>query len=199
MLLPFEVYNPVWKDQFEIIKQGLNEILSELRVSIEHIGSTSVEGLSAKPIIDIMVGMNRESDLDEVPPLLMDKGYIYYEMYNITMPYRRFFVLLTNRLLNSKLPSQIRQGNEIPELLQDHTLRRAHIHVLPRNSPHWQRHIAFRDYLQTYPTVKEEYQVLKEKLTKQVWRDGNEYNEAKNAFIKVVERQALKWQSTQPK
>src|SRR5690606_1010796 len=101
MLLPFEVYNPVWKDQFEIIKQGLNEILSELRVSIEHIGSTSVEGLSAKPIIDIMVGMNRESDLDEVPPLLMDKGYIYYEMYNITMPYRRFFVLLTNRLLNS--------------------------------------------------------------------------------------------------
>src|SRR5690606_692830 len=73
------------------------------------------------------------------------------------------------------------------------------IHVLPRNSPHWQRHIAFRDYLQTYPTVKEEYQVFKEKLTKQVWRDGNEYNEAKNAFIKVVEGQALKWQSTQPK
>ncbi|NGM90403.1 GrpB family protein, partial [Parapusillimonas sp. SGNA-6] len=56
MLLPFEVYNPIWKDQFEIIKQGLNEILSDLRVSIEHIGSTSVEGLSAKPIIDIMVG-----------------------------------------------------------------------------------------------------------------------------------------------
>ena len=199
MLSPFEVYNPIWKDQFEIIKQGLNEILSDLRVSIEHIGSTSVEGLSAKPIIDIMVGMNRESDLDEVPPLLMNKGYIYYEIYNITMPYRRFFVLLTNRLLNSKLPSQIRQGNEIPELLQDHTLRKAHIHVLPRNSPHWQRHIAFRDYLQTHPTVKEEYQVLKEKLTKQVWRDGNEYNEAKNAFIKVVEGQALKWQSTQQK
>src|SRR5690606_17563066 len=76
---------------------------------------------------------------------------------------------------------------------QDHTLRKAHIHVLPRNSPHWQRHIAFRDYLQTHPTVKEEYQALKEKLTKQVWRDGNEYNEAKNAFIKVVEERALKW------
>ena len=152
----------------------MNEILSDLRVSIEHIGSASMEGLSAKPIIDIIVGMNRESDLDEVPPLLMNKGYIYYEIYNITMPYRRFFVLLTNRLLNSKLPSQIRQGNEIPELLQDHTLRKAYIHVLPRNSPHWQRHIAFRDYLQTHPTVKEEYQVLKEKLTKQVWRDGNE-------------------------
>src|SRR5690606_28703356 len=126
MLLPFEVYNSIWKDQFEIIKQGLNEILSDLRVSIEHIGSTSVEGLSAKPIIDIMVGMNRESDLDEVPPLLMDKGYIYYEMYNITMPYRRFFVLLTNSLLNSRLSSQIRQDNEISELLQDHTLRKAH-------------------------------------------------------------------------
>src|SRR5690606_7547574 len=199
MLLPFEENNPVWKDRFKIIRQELNEILSDFQISIEHIGSTSVEGLSAKPIIDIMVGMNRESDLADVPALLMDKGYIYYEMYNITMPYRRFFVLLTNRLLNSRLPSQIRQGNEIPELLQDHTLRKAHIHVLPRNSSHWQRHIAFRDYLQTHPTVKEEYQALKEKLTKQVWRDGNEYNEAKNAFIKVVEKKALKWQSTQLK
>jgi len=55
------------------------------------------------------------------------------------------------------------------------------------------RHIAFRDYLRTHPEIRAEYQQLKEELSTQEWKDGNEYNEAKDSFIKTVEQKAVKW------
>ena len=61
----------------------------------------------------------------------------------------------------------------------------AHIHVIPTDSEHWLRHIAFRDYLKAYPDVKAEYQKLKEELGKKEWEDGNEYNEAKMTLYRV--------------
>ncbi|MFA4870114.1 MAG: GrpB family protein [Pedobacter sp.] len=61
------------------------------------------------------------------------------------------------------------------------------------NSEHWMRHIAFRDYLRTHPEIRAEYQQLKEELSTQEWKDGNEYNEAKDSFIKTVEQKAVKW------
>lgn len=64
MKLPFESYTSRWKTMFETLKEELSEKLSVLSPSIEHIGSTSVEGLSAKPIIDIMIGVADNKDLD---------------------------------------------------------------------------------------------------------------------------------------
>ncbi|MDR2237930.1 MAG: GrpB family protein [Chryseobacterium sp.] len=193
MKITFEKYNPFWKSQFESIKDELKKSTGSLNPEIEHIGSTSVEGLSAKPIIDIMIGVKDEVELDQIPPLLLSQDYVYYEKYNQEMPYRRFFIKLTDRPQNLGFPEVIYSGAEIPEALHNHHLRIAHIHAIPVSSEHWLRHIAFRDYLRTYPDVKQEYQQLKEKLSTMEWFDGNDYNEAKDPFIKREEANAVQW------
>ncbi len=169
------------------------EDIGFLNPQIEHIRSTSVEGLSAKPIIDIMIGVRSEGDLNKIPSLLKGKTYVYYEKYNEDMPYRRFFIKLKDLPQNLDLPEIIHQGDEIHEKMHDHKLRIAHIHSIPVSSEHWLRHIAFRDYLRTHPEVRDEYQKLKEHLSLQEWHDGNDYNEGKDPFIKKEEQKAVQW------
>lgn len=193
MKVTFEKYNPFWNSQFESIKKELEESIGFLQPKIEHIGSTSVEGLSAKPIIDIMIGVKNESELDEIPSLLQGKGYVYYEKYNEDMPYRRFFIKLKDKPQNLGFPEIIYTEDEIPEALHNHNLRIAHIHTIPTSSEHWLRHIAFRDYLRAHPEVKKEYQQLKEKLSTMEWLDGNDYNDGKDPFIKREEKNAVQW------
>ncbi|SHG03812.1 GrpB family protein [Pedobacter caeni] len=193
MKITFEKHNPLWEQAFGHIEKELVNVLGFLNPRIEHIGSTSVNGLSAKPILDIMIGLKRAADLDLCPPSLMEKDYVYYENYNLDMPYRRFFVKLKDSPQSLSLPVHIKPGDMIPKELHNHTLRLAHIHILPLNSEHWIRHIAFRDYLRTHPEVRAGYQQLKEELSLQEWKDGNEYNDAKDSFIKREEQKAVKW------
>ncbi|CAH0245204.1 GrpB family protein [Chryseobacterium sp. Bi04] len=193
MKITFEKYNPSWKKQFETIKNELKDSIGFLNPQIEHIGSTSVEGLSAKPVIDIMIGVKNEEELDKVPLLLQGQDYVYYRKYNEDMPYRRFFIKLTDQPQHLGFPEIIEAGDEIPEGIHDHKLRIAHIHVIPTSSEHWLRHIAFRDYLRTHPEVKDEYQQLKQYLSEKEWYDGNDYNEGKDPFIKREERKAVEW------
>lgn len=193
MILPFEPYNPQWDHQFTAVKKELEHSLQGLSATVEHIGSTSVAGLAAKPVIDILVGLDDETDLDQVPVLLKGKNYAYYEKYNEDMPYRRFFVLLKQSPVALGLPECILPGDDIPAKMQDHDLRIAHIHVIPAQSEHWLRHIAFRDYLRSHPDARKQYQALKEQLVKREWEDGNDYNDGKDAFIKAHERLAVAW------
>ncbi|TDQ77342.1 GrpB family protein [Sphingobacterium yanglingense] len=193
MKLPFESYNPAWKTMFEGLKEELSEMLLVLSPRIEHIGSTSVDGLSAKPIIDIMIGVSDYRDLDKVPILLNNGSYVYYEKYNEDMPYRRFFVRLTANAKELGLMEVIGKEDDIPEQMHDHSLRMAHVHVIPTDSEHWLRHIAFRDYLRAHPAIVQEYQTLKERLTQQEWKDGNDYNAGKDVFLKREEQNALRW------
>lgn len=193
MKIKFGKYNPEWELTFKEIKNELLNLINFVTPIIEHIGSTSVKGLSSKPIIDILVGLNNEGDLDKITDPLMSEGYIYYEKYNEIMPYRRFFV---KHKVNSKdlaIPVIIRKEDQIPNESVEHDYRLAHIHVLPYGSEHWIRHIAFRDYLRAHPVVKEEYQGLKQTLSVREWCDGNEYNEWKDDFIKREEKNAIKW------
>ena len=193
MILPFEPYNPIWKAKFSSIQRDLHTLLKPIDPRIDHIGSTAVEGLSAKPIIDILIGLDKDSDLDLVPVLLKGKSYVYYEKYNEEMPYRRFFVALIDRPEVLGVPEHIVRGDEIPERLHDHSLRIAHIHSIPWKSDHWLRHIAFRDYLRTHSEVRDNYQRIKEDLVLREWKDGNDYNGAKDEFLKEYERKAIEW------
>lgn len=193
MILPFEPYNPMWKEQFDCIKHDLMLHLQTLNLQIEHIGSTSVEGLAAKPIIDILIGVRDESELNQIPTLVAGKNYVYYPKYNADMPYRRFFVLLKDTPNTWDLPEIIDVDDSIPEKMHDHTLRVAHIHVMPITSEHWTRHLAFRDYLRAHPEVKAAYQKIKEQLVQQQWQDGNDYNDGKDEFIKREEQKAIAW------
>ncbi|MCF3107193.1 GrpB family protein [Niabella sp. CC-SYL272] len=193
MKIDMVLYNPGWKADFESLKKELAGLTGSWCPQIEHIGSTSVEGLAAKPIIDVLIGVKHADDLDQIPHVLMDQGYIYYERYNTDMPYRRFFVKLQTDPALLSLPVLIRKDDPIPVALNEHRHRLAHIHILPLSSEHWTRHIAFRDYLRTHPDVKAAYQQLKEQLAAREWNDGNAYNEAKDTFLKTEERNAVNW------
>ncbi len=193
MKIKFEEYNTEWTIEFDKLKAELLELISFLNPKIEHIGSTSVEGLSAKPIIDILVGLKREKDLDKTVKPLIDYGYIHYDIYNEDMPYRRFFVKHKMGYSNPSIPRIIMKADQVPTSTEEHNNRLTHIHILPIDSKHWTRHVAFRDYLRDNPQIKTEYQRLKEELKSKEWRNGNEYNDAKDKFIKEEERKAVNW------
>ncbi len=82
----------------------------------------------------------------------------------------------------SKIPNEKLHQNKI-----------ANIHIWIFNSSEWIRHIAFREYIKFNIDVRNQYQKLKEVLSLQNWTNGDEYNNAKNAFIKRKERKAIKW------
>jgi len=193
MKIIFEKYNPKWINDFENIKNELLELIGFVNPRIEHIGSTSVEGLSAKPIIDILVGVSSEENLEEPIIPLTNNNYIYYERFNREMPYRRFFIKHKINPIIFSLPQIITEKDKIVESTEERSSRLAHIHIMPINSEHWIRHIAFRDYLKTHPHIKNQYQSLKELLSNKEWTDGNEYNTAKNHFIKTEENKAINW------
>jgi len=186
-------YKPEWKNTFEQVCNHLSSITGFVHPVIEHIGSTSVEGLAAKPIIDILVGLNSDEDLDKIIQPLVINNYMYYAIYNSIMPYRRFFAKLTIAPQNLPTPLIVESENDFDALRNDYTNRLAHIHVLRYKSEHWIRHIAFRDYLRAHPSVLKAYQQLKLQLSMMLWKDGNDYNSAKDDFIKTEECNAINW------
>lgn len=170
MKIFIEEYNPDWKVKFQKEKELLVAALSGVKCQIEHIGSTSVEGLGAKPIIDILIGLDEFSIANEQINKLIAIGYQYIDKYEDIMPDRRFL---------------IKENNGV---------RIHHIHMVEINSEFWQRHLAFRDYLVNNPTDMIDYHNLKRKLSVQDWKDMNEYAAAKSAFIKDIEKKALSGQ-----
>jgi len=190
MKIELEKYNPEWQNQFEKIKIELIENIRFLHPHIEHIGSTSIKGFSAKPIIDILIGLERSDLLDEAINPLLEQDYVYYPIFNETMPYRRFFIKHKEKSNHLNI---IKGEKDIPQSTEEHNLRLAHIHILTYNSEHWVRHIAFRNYLREHLSVQKEYQKLKENLSTKEWTDGNDYNKAKDSFIKTEEKKAINW------
>ena len=148
--------------------------------------------LSAKPIIDIAVGINNNSELDLTIDPMIENKYIYYEVYNKIMPRRRLFVGLKKKIDFHKFQEKYSNNEEIPNN-EINNLRLCHIHIWKFGSSEWKRHIAFREYLKKYPVVCEKYAYLKNNLSEKNWVDGNEYNSAKNNFIKQVESEAYPW------
>ena len=191
MKIQLEKYNPDWINSFNNIKKDLWQQLKFFKPIIEHIGSTSIFGFTSKPIIDILVGIPKQDQLDEVIDPLINNDYIFFEKYNLVMPYRRYFIKLKTRPTNIFIPKVYYKNDEVPNELNDYKF--AHIHVLENNSHHWTRHIAFREYLKKHADIKNEYQKLKTQLSLLDWRDGNEYNSAKDGFIKQIERKAIEW------
>ena len=187
-----EKYNPNWINQFHDLKNQLSMILENLNPIIEHIGSTSIPFLSAKPIIDIAVGIRNTSELDLTIDPMIKNQFIYYEVYNKVMPERRLFVGLKDKEDFAKFQKIYSNDDEIPhKRLQIYKL--SHVHIWEFESDEWKRHIAFRDYLKKHVEISKRYSHLKNKLSKKDWVDGNEYNDAKNDFIKQVESQAILW------
>ena len=192
MKITIAPYSPAWPSAFLHLKKEIAGILKELNPAIEHIGSTSVPGLAAKPIIDIQVGLASTDDFPIVEEKMMAHHYIYYGVFNSTNPNRRLFVRLKEKEDQLRFPNKFTNLDNIPhDEIND--LRLAHIHVWQQDTPDWNRHMAFREYLKAHPAVMQAYQELKMKLSEQEWQDGMAYNDGKNAFIKTMEAKAVAW------
>ena len=163
MKVKLSEYNPEWVQLFREEKERIAEKLGNKIVTIEHIGSTSVSGLGAKPIVDILLGVRKISDADEFIPKMEELGYEYRNHFENVMPYRRYFTK--------------------PE--------HYHVHTVEVTSEFWRRHLLFRDYLRAHDDKRNEYNKLKKELAEREWNDVNDYAYAKTDFIKKIEKDAL--------
>lgn len=155
-------YNPEWKDEFLQEKEVLEKQLQDYDVDIQHVGSTSIVGCFAKPIIDIAIGVESLEYGEQLVLLLCNIGYVYAGDGGI--PGRHFF-----KKINGELSTH-------------------YIHLEPINGILWDNHILFRDYMNKHPQLIIEYSDLKKCLEKDFYNNRNNYAIGKNPFIeKVIE------------
>ncbi|RLL48291.1 GrpB family protein [Oceanobacillus piezotolerans] len=159
-------YTEEWAGIFASEAEKLRSTFGEELVEVHHIGSTSVHGLKAKPIIDIMIIVKEISRVDYYNKDLQFLGYEPMGENGITG--RRFFQ---------------KGGNN----------RSHHIHIFQIGSPEITRHLAFRDYLRAHPKVRNKYGALKEQLANRFPWDIEAYINGKNELVREIEQKAVKW------
>ncbi|MFI6284807.1 GrpB family protein [Streptomyces sp. NPDC051018] len=165
---PVEIvdYRPSWPASFGRLAAALREALGDTAVRIDHIGSTSVPGLAAKPVIDIQVSVRSFHPLEAFRKPLEDIGYVY----RASNPERtkRYF-------------------REAP----GHS--RTHVHVRELGSFSQQFPLLFRDFLRCHPAAVEEYAAVKRRNAAVFADDRRGYAEAKEPYVWDVIRRADAW------
>lgn len=163
-LVIIEDYDPNWPQLFEMLRSRIAAVLKELALSIEHVGSTAVPGLAAKPVIDIDVLLKSSTDLPLVIARLAELGYEH----------------------RGDLGVSGREAFRARAEAVQH-----HLYVCPPESREYKRHIAFRNYLRTHAAEADDYALLKRKLAHQFGSDREGYNEAKNEFVQRILQRTL--------
>ena len=156
-----EPYDPAWKSDFEKIKREIEATLENLILGIEHVGSTSVEGMSAKPCIDIDVVIKDYSVFDTVVSKLASSGYIHEGDLGI-------------------------KDREAFKYSDKSHLKIHHLYVCPQNSEELHRHVTFREYLKSHPEAVERYSAVKEKAARLYPHDIDAYMEYKSSCIEEL-------------
>jgi len=159
-------YNEQWPLMFEEEAHTLYEIFDSEMIDIHHIGSTSVNGLKAKPIIDIMPVVRDIHQIDAFNMAMTTIGYDPKGENGIVG--RRYF----------------QKGGDT------HTY---HVHMYEWDNPEVERHIAFRDYLRAHPSDAKKYSDLKEALAQRFPYDIASYIKGKEQLALEIDRKALKW------
>ena len=158
-------YDPLWTKKFEKEAPLIKGIIADNCISIYHIGSTSVPGLAAKPIIDIMAVVRSLEKVDTVAEKFSEIGYEYLGEFGITG--RRY----------------LRKGGD----------ERTHqIHIFQADD--WNnigRHLAFRDYMRTHKKERDEYAKIKKDLAQEFPYDIDGYCDGKENFVREMEERAL--------
>ena len=181
--ISIQAYDEQWPLAFQQESQQLRQCLQPLQPRIEHIGSTAVEGLGGKPVIDILVGCPAVEDLDKAVPLLQEHGYCYYPCFEAEFRDRRFFARL-----KAFPATAFHDLDELPDREQHPPSH--HLHLVAYDSVFWKRHLSFRDYLRQHPIARDSYYRMKVKLAKGIWESHADYAQAKRAFIRQIERLA---------
>lgn len=167
-------YDPTWAQVFEQMAGVLRAKLGDLALAIEHVGSTSVPGLPAKPIIDLDVVV-AEHDVPLAIEKLQELGYVHRG----------------NRGIEGREAFE-RDGLDVPRDGKGTLWMVHHLYICPRNSPELRKHLAFRDYLRSHPESMQEYGRIKRELAARFSNERAAYTDAKTDFIASIMAQALK-------
>ncbi len=166
---PVEVvaYDERWPQLFTAAERELRSALAPWLVDIEHIGSTAVPGLAAKPVIDIQVGVRSLEDSPHIVAAMESLGYEYVPELEDELPERRYFRRWSGG-------------------------RRTHqVHLVERsNTDWWERHLSFRDWLRTHDDDRDRYAALKRELAAAYRQDRGAYTGAKADFVGAIEDKA---------
>jgi GrpB-like predicted nucleotidyltransferase (UPF0157 family) len=161
-------YDPQWVAKFESEKGRLTEALGDVAACIEHIGSTAVSGLAAKPIIDIDIFVRATEPMAPYREPLEALGYVF--QFDPETPRLHFFGYPAQR----------------PRLF--------HVHVAELGGQHMESDLAIRDFLRTHPDVAAEYARLKRALTARHPGDRDAYIAGKAEFMSELKARALRWE-----
>ena len=159
---PVEVvdYDQGWPRRYQEERDRIAAAIGDALLAIEHVGGTAVPGLPAKPVIDLMLGVD---DIERAGPAvagLINLGYEYIPEFESQLPDRRYF----------------RRG----------TPDTHHVHMVPVSSDYFTEHLLFRDWLRSHPQAAEEYGKLKRGLAGRFPNDRDAYRAGKVPFIEMV-------------
>ncbi len=157
-----------WEENAESTILLIKSILGDICIDARHVGSTAINGIYAKPIIDIAVAVNNLDEVYQYNDVLAENGIIYRKVEE------------TGQLLFIK-------GN-----LND-DIKTHHIHVVPTNSSNWRNYIIFRDYLNFFPEKAEKYNALKLSLAEKYPDNRKAYTAGKADLIVSLIAEANQW------
>ena len=159
-----------WRGRFLRESTRLRRRLGRVRYTLEHIGSTAVPGLDAKPIIDLAMQIPSFRQLPLWIRRLEAAGYEYKGEYGLSG--RHFFTA----------------GNPVVH----------HLHLVAKGCRHWERWILFRDYLQSNPVAAKRYNTLKKSLARRHADNRKAYTRGKTPLVDALLKQARKWAALTP-
>ena len=155
-------YSPQWPQVFAQLRGRLLRAFAGEAATVEHIGSTAVPGLSAKPVIDVLLGAASLAVIEARIEALAAQGFEYIPKHERVLPQRRYFV--------ARPPGGLR----------------VHLHGVVEGEPLWRAHLDFRDALRSDAQLRARYLALKRRLAAEHADDKAAYTEAKGPFIREV-------------
>lgn len=153
-----------WGQSYASEKDNLQCVLEDLVVDIQHIGSTSIPGIKAKPLVDILIGLKKLEDFQKFDFQGLKK-YGFYHLARVNI-----------------------DGKEVIAKFEslDPPIKTHVVHVVEYAGEWWHKHILFRDRLISHPELAKEYEALKVKLSKEYPNNENAYANAKLGFVEKV-------------
>ncbi len=164
-------YDPHWVNQFNSIKDFLSEVFGNKVIKIEHVGSTSIPGMKAKPLIDVLVVVEKMEDFPDQKNKMVQAGYEWGVDY-----------IGPNTLLFFKLGAD---GEKLEN-----------IHVCEKDAPKTRQFLVMRDFFRTHPEKAKQYSDLKEANSRMHPEDYPAYRAAKAPFLERMEQEAYEWQDS---
>lgn len=168
--IEFADYDPAWPEMFELEARRVRSVLGERVRALEHVGSTAVPGLAAKPIIDMILAVANSADEDAYVPPMEARGYVL----------------------------RIREPDWLEHRLFKGPDRAINLHVFSEGLPEIDRMLTFRDWLRAHDDERLRYERVKRELAARTWTYVQNYADAKTEVVEAIMGRALQARRSTP-